>query len=664
MLKHLKRASAIAISAALMTAPVLAQEKLITERTLTKQSTWYQKTNVTPAQLADFVDDKNARIIDLDVQSTSPLRFSAAMVKNTGPHAKGWWWYYGLTAAQVSEKIEDKKARLLDLDVYKVNGQLRFAVVLVPNKGDQATGWWWYYGQTTAQIKQKLKDNKARLVDIERYRDGNKTRYAAVMVKNTGAKATKWWWYYGLSAAELKTKLSQKKARILDLERYKTSNGTRFAAILVPHGGSTSTNWWYYHGTSANKLVELGRRHGARLVDIEPPSNGAKGYTGVFVDNGVVTSGDCGGKLKSYDRQVKKMMKAKNIPGATIAVVKGNKLVHSCAYGYADIATNKHMKTDNLLRIASITKPITVSALRKLAADNKLNLGWKMVNNLGAAKPDGPYQDDQVKDITIQNLIDHRGGWDRGVGLNPMFMPTTIADALGVTKPASCRDIIRYMFQTQDLDYTPGTNPTYADSDTYSNFGYCILGRVIEKGSGTNYQNYVRKNILEPIGIKKMRIGRGLKANRFSKEAQYYDTIFQAKVTPVYPNGPDKVFRPDGQFHLEAMDSHGAWVASANDIARFATFVKNEPYGTGDWSHSGALLGTGTLVQVRGDVTVALLMNARLSSKDLAKVIDQGTANVSSWPTKNLWAKYGYRNPGVRATAVPNRELAPVRRPD
>lgn len=636
-------ASVLALVTLTMSSTAMAQEKLIKERTLTKQSTWYHKTNVTVDDLAAFISDKDARIIDLDVNSTSPFRVSAAMVKNTGSHASKWWWYPNLTAKQVSDKLDQHKARLLDLDIHRQNGQLRFAVVMIPNTGEQATGWWWYIDQTSEQLSKKLKDNNARLVDIERYRTGNKTRFAAIMVKNTGSKATKWWWYPNITSKQLKDKLAEKNARILDIERFKTSGDTRFAAILVPHGGSTSNRWWYYTGISRDKLVELGRRHGARLVDIEPPAYGAKKYTGLFVDNGMVKTGKCSNKLKSFDKALIKEMKRTNVPGATMAVVKDGRLVHACGYGYSNLGKNKHMKPDTLLRIASIAKPITVAALQKLEADNKLNLEHKVVNNLGTAKPAKPYKDQRVENISIQNLIDHRGGWDRVEGVNPMFMSNTIANALGTSKPTSCKNVIRYMFQKESLDFIPGNKnyQTSEDKDPYSNFGYCLLGRVVEKASHTSYENYVKRNVLKPMGITKMRIGRGLKANRQPNEAQYYDPPFQAKVTPIYPNGPDKVYRPDGQFHLEAMDSHGGWIASAMDIARFATKVDPLPYGRSNWGHNGALSGSWTAFAVKGDVTVVILMNSR-SGADLNAVMDKGIAGVQSWPTRNLWADYGY----------------------
>ena len=194
-----------------------------------------------------------------------------------------------------------------------------------------------------------------------------------------------------------------------------------------------------------------------------------------------------------------------------------------------------------------------------------------------------------------------------------MFMPGTIAAELGTPKPTSCRNVMRYMFQKQTLDFTPGSDPRGRDADPYSNFAYCILGRVIEKASQQSYKAYVRQQILKPIGITNMKIGRGLRADRQRNEVQYYDEPQAKKVTSVYPDVSEKVSHPDGGFHIEAMDAHGGWIASANDIARFAALAN--PYGLTDWQHLGALTGTSSLVMKRGDVSVAILMNARMKRK-------------------------------------------------
>src|SRR5262249_37347090 len=118
------------------------------------------------------------------------------------------------------------------------------------------------------------------------------------------------------------------------------------------------------------------------------------------------------------------------------------------------------------------------------------------------------------------------------------------------------------------LDADPGSR--YA----YSNFGYCVLGRVIEKISGQSYEAFVREKILAPLGITRMRIGATLDGHQAPGEVRYY-TPNNATGTSVFPGG-EEVSGPYGAFFLEAMDAHGGWIASAIDLVRFASAL-NDP---------------------------------------------------------------------------------------
>ncbi|MEO1983652.1 MAG: serine hydrolase domain-containing protein, partial [Fuerstiella sp.] len=121
--------------------------------------------------------------------------------------------------------------------------------------------------------------------------------------------------------------------------------------------------------------------------------------------------------------------------------------------------------------------------------------------------------------------------------------------------------IIKAMF-SQKLDFDPGER--YA----YSNFGYCLLGRVIEKLTGQPYDDYVKEKVLAPIGITTMKIGASRLDGRSENEVRYYrpgtgKSVFQDDLDQEVP-------WPYGGWNLEAMDSHGAWIASAVDLAKFA----------------------------------------------------------------------------------------------
>jgi N-acyl-D-amino-acid deacylase len=174
--------------------------------------------------------------------------------------------------------------------------------------------------------------------------------------------------------------------------------------------------------------------------------------------------------------------------------------------------------------------------------------------------------DSRVDAITVRHLLAHAGGWDASQGFEPMSEPQRVAEALGVPGPVDCRTIIGYMLG-QPLDFEPGSR--YA----YSNFGYCVLGRVIEAVTGESYEDYVRRAILAPAGVERMRLGGSLPADRHEGEVHYYDDAGAPPAEPVFPDMEGPMSWPYGGLHLEAMDAHGGWVGSAVDLARFAYAV-------------------------------------------------------------------------------------------
>jgi N-acyl-D-amino-acid deacylase len=281
--------------------------------------------------------------------------------------------------------------------------------------------------------------------------------------------------------------------------------------------------------------------------------------------------------------------------------------------------------------------------------------------------------------VTIRQLLHHTGGWDRNRSFDPMFGPLIIAKALGTAPPAEPREIIRYMLG-QPLDFDPGTQ--YA----YSNFGYCVLGRVIEKVSGQSYEAYVKAQVLAPLGMHDTQLGQTLHAAK--GEVRYVDDKGRTANAVVGPDLGKPVPLPYGAWYLEAMDAHGGWISSAPDLVRFASAcahaerspllkpasvqtlfarpdglagqtkagkAKDVFYGCGwqvrtvdksgaiNFWHTGALDGTSTLLVHRSDdLCWAVLFNTRADGgPDLAGLIDplvhQAANQVRRWPARDLF---------------------------
>jgi N-acyl-D-amino-acid deacylase len=390
-----------------------------------------------------------------------------------------------------------------------------------------------------------------------------------------------------------------------------------------------------------------------------------------------VSTGELDKRFDSFDRMMREYMERHRVPGAALAVTDRGRIVFARGYGYSDIATRKHVTADSLFRIASISKPITAVAILQLVEQGKLKLDDKVFAVLdyeADITAAGDRFDARQRDITIQHLLEHRGGWDRDLSFDGMFRSVEFAAKLDLPAPAGPEAVIRSMLGHK-LDFDPGHR--YA----YSNYGYCLLGRVVEKLSGQSYEQYVQEHVLAPLDIHAMCIGKTRLDGRQPGEVRYY-----------YPGRGPSVFQDDlgqdvpwpyGGWYLEGMDSHGAWLASATDLAKFAAafddpqnckilsadsiatmFARppalagyeedgtekavfyslgwfNRKVGEGqqnNW-HTGSLSGTATILIRRHDGrNFIALFNARSSpgvahfGRDIDPLLHQAAKEVSEWP--------------------------------
>ena len=259
------------------------QEQAALAETLNTTPTgWWWYYGVTPSQLSTIVGNTGGRIVSLQVEQASPLLFTVALVSNTGSYAKAWWYYYGLTASQLSANINSLNARIVSLDAYEVNGTTLFAAVLISNTGGDAMGWWWFYGVTTSQIATLLQQNNARLVDFRSYVTGGVTRYAVVMIPNTGADAMAWWWYFGVTGSQVGSLLSQNNAFLISIQPT-DSSGSTFNVVMQQSPGVL---WWWSYGLSATDLGDRLSQNGARLIDVKTYiSGGVRRFAAIMVNN-------------------------------------------------------------------------------------------------------------------------------------------------------------------------------------------------------------------------------------------------------------------------------------------------------------------------------------------------------------------------------------------
>ena len=276
--------------------------------------------------------------------------------------------------------------------------------------------------------------------------------------------------------------------------------------------------------------------------------------------------------METYEQSIRDLMKKYSIPGGAIAVVRDGKLVYARGFGYADVETKTPVQPDALFRIASVSKPLTSAAVMKLVEEGKLNLDDRVAPFIAHLTPaPGATGDPRWEQITIRHLLNHSGGWDRAKpngGFDPIDRPLIAAAAVSAPAPASSETLIRYM-KGMPLDFNPG------EKFAYSNFGFIILGRVIESVSGTPYQEYVRTRVLLPVGAKRTQQGKSRISAALAEEVKYYVPgagLNWPMVPSVFP-GEGMVPLNYGGYHLEAGDASGAWVSSTIDLLRFVTGV-------------------------------------------------------------------------------------------
>ncbi len=317
------------------------------------------------------------------------------------------------------------------------------------------------------------------------------------------------------------------------------------------------------------------------------------------------------------------LMNIYGIPGAQVAITRFNKIIYLESFGKADIENNIEVHENSVFRIASISKPITLTAISKLVAEGELHLDDLIFGEeslLGTEYGDLPYEE-QEESITLNHLIEHMGGFSNDPN-DIMFDDITLTHS----------DLIAKVLDQRSLTYTPGTQYEY------SNFGYSLLGRIIEKVTGMAYEDYVKEMILAPMNISGMNIAGNTKSDAHENEVTYYSS-----------------WGDPYSMNVTRMDSHGGWIASTKDLALYAMNSDLEAsvpdllepdeglsyLQSGNWNHNGALPGTVTVLQVEYPISYVVLTNSGNSNfqeviQAIRNYMNEKIENRQEWPNNDV----------------------------
>ncbi|MFH6602149.1 serine hydrolase domain-containing protein [Maribacter algicola] len=327
--------------------------------------------------------------------------------------------------------------------------------------------------------------------------------------------------------------------------------------------------------------------------------------------------------LEDITAGFQQLMTIYGFQGAQVAITRNNRLVYLKSFGKADIDANVDVDQNSLFRIAGVSKPITLTAISKLVGEGTIELDDLVFGEgslLGTKYGSLPYESDELA-ITLAHLIEHKGGFS-DIPYDVMFDDVSLTHA----------DLISKVLNERSLSRRPGTEYEY------SNFGYSLLGRIIEEVTGKSYAAYVKEAILTPMGITSMQIGNNVKEEALEHEVTYY-ADYDSPYT----------------MNVNRMDSHGGWIASAKDLALFAMKSDTENsvpdilepgerldyLETGNWNHNGALPGTLSVLQVSYPTSYVVLLNN--SAPDFQQIIQairdfmrEKTQNRAEWPNIDI----------------------------
>ena len=236
-----------------------------------------------------------------------------------------------------------------------------------------------------------------------------------------------------------------------------------------------------------------------------------------------------------FDGHVAQVLKAFEVPGVAVAIVKDGKVVLAKGYGVRRLGDSTRVDAQTQFGIASNTKLFTASALATLVEAGKIEWDAPVIRYLPGFAMYDPFV---TRELTVRDLLVHRSGLGLGAG-DLLWWPASTYDRKEIARR------LRYI--------KPATS--FRSAYAYDNVLYLVAGQLIEAVSGQTWEEYVRSHILEPVGmthsdVRHSAAGRG--GNVATPHAEVNDTV-----------------RPVAPFLSDNTNPAGGIVSGAEDIAKW-----------------------------------------------------------------------------------------------
>lgn len=240
-------------------------------------------------------------------------------------------------------------------------------------------------------------------------------------------------------------------------------------------------------------------------------------------------------KVTSY---LDSVMKARHIPGISVAIIQNSKTRYIQSLGSANLETNTLVTNESVFQLASLTKPFTAVCMMQLVEQGKIDLKNSITKYIDSLP-------ESYKLITVENLLTHTAGFQDQVNL--VYDNSPVMDV-------STKKQLEIILQ-EPLLFAPGESCSYADP------GYFLLGMIIEETSGLKYKDYLEQNIFKPLGME-----HSLVENRWA--------IIENRVAPYrFINNELINGRRDYQHELP---SHFGILSTVSDLIKWDLALRNK----------------------------------------------------------------------------------------
>src|SRR4030095_3672260 len=324
-------------------------------------------------------------------------------------------------------------------------------------------------------------------------------------------------------------------------------------------------------------------------------------------------------RARQIDELISLYHKYKQFNGSAL-VAEDGKVIYKKGFGLANMEWNIPNEPDTKFRLGSITKQFTAALILQLVQQGKIKLDGKVSDYL----PD--YRKDTGGRMTIHHLLSHTSGVPNYTAQPGFFQNVS-------RNPFKVDDFVK-QYASGDLEFEPGTK------FNYSNSGYFLLGDIIEKVTGKPYEQVLKENIFDPVGMKNTGYDHwgtiiGKRATGYSRTARGYQTAAYLDMSIPYAAG--SLYSTVEDLYLWDQALYGEKILSAKSkelmfrpnlnnygygfVIRNATLAPPTKLAVPVIQHNGGINGFSTvIVRMKGDKRLIVLLDNAEDGQNLDKM--------------------------------------------